>query len=335
MKAIVLFGPHDAKLADFPEREPAPGEVKVAVSYCGFCGSDFHKYEGKKNTHPVTYPVPLGHEISGHVAAVGAGVTRFHVGDAVTVDPNHSCGKCDFCQKGMSSFCRNGRGVVKGMAEFVVAPEENVYLLPAGLDLKAAALTEPLSCCLHGLDLLDVKAGQSVAVVGFGAIGAMMLQLLKNAGAGEITVLETNQQKREAALSQGATRFLSPADTEAVEALCRETNIDRVIECVGIVPAQKTALKVAGKGATVVLFGVADEADVLPFSAYEAFTKELVIKSSFVNPHTTARAIALLASGSVDADALISRVLSMEEAEQELQTREYSRQGKVLVKIAD
>ena len=333
MKAIVLYGPHDVRFSEFPTPELKAGTVKVAVAYCGICGSDLHKVEGKKNTHPVTYPVPLGHEISGVVAEVGEGVEGFAVGDAVTVDPNHSCGKCDFCQKGMPSFCRHGRGVVKGMAEYVVAPVENVYRLPKGADLRTAALAEPLSCCLHGMDLLEVKQGQSVAIVGFGAIGAMMLQLVKLAGAGEIVVLETNTAKREAALAAGATRFLSPADTEAVNALCEELNIDRVIECVGFSAAQQTALRVAGKGATVVLFGVADEKDVLPFSAYEAFTKELVLKTSFINPHTMRRAVDMLAANVLDTDAIISRVLEMDEVEKELQTREYCRQGKVLVKI--
>ena len=101
----------------------------------------------------------------------------------------------------------------------------------------------------------------------------------------------------------------------------------------GFSSAQQTALRVAGKGATVVLFGVADEKDVLPFSAYEAFTKELVLKTSFINPHTMRRAVDMLAANVLDTDAIISRVLEMEEVEKELQTREYCRQGKVLVKI--
>lgn len=333
MKAVVLYGPHDAHLGDFPVAPVTPGTVKVAVAWCGICGSDLHKFDGKKNTHPIKYPVPLGHEISGYVAEVGEGVTGYAVGDPVTVDPNWSCGKCSFCQKGMPSFCENARGVVKGMAEFVVAPVENVYHVPAGVDMKAAALAEPLSCCLHGIDLLAIQPGQKVALVGFGAIGAMMLQLIRLAGAGEIIVLETNEAKREAALAMGASRFLSPADEAAVAELVATTNIDRVIECVGVSPAQKTALRVAGKGATVVLFGVADEADVLPVSVYDAFTKELTIKTSFVNPRTTQRALDLLASGALDPEKLISGTLQMEEVEEELRTRTHCRAGKVLVEI--
>lgn len=333
MKAIILHGKENISLGEFPTPVLHAGEVKVAVEYCGICGSDYHKYAGKANTHPIKYPVPLGHEISGIVAEVGEGVTQVKVGDRVTVDPNWSCGKCYFCQNGQPSFCENARGVVKGMAEFVVSPVENVYPLPEKLDMQIAALAEPLSCCIHGTDLLGVKHGESVALVGFGAIGAMMLELIKNSGAGEITVIETNEEKRDLAFEMGATRFISPLDEEAVNALAATGRVNKVIECVGNKYAEATALKVAGKGATVVFFGVADAAETMPFSAYDAFAKELTVKTSFVNPYTTKRAIDMLASGALDTSKLISKVLTMEEALEELRHPNYSRRGKVLVKI--
>lgn len=334
MKAVVLYGPRDVRVAvDFPEKPVGAGDVKVKVAYCGICGSDLHKVAGKKNTHPITYPVPLGHEISGVVESVGENVTAFKPGDRVTVDPNWSCGKCRWCQAGKPSFCEHARGVVKGMAEYVVSPEENVYHLPDGMDLKAAALAEPVACCLHGMDLLDVQLGETAAIVGFGAIGAIMLQLIKAAGASKVYVLDNDVTKAENAMKMGAAGFVNSADAEAVKALANEVVIDRVMECVGIAPAQQTALAVAGKGATVVLFGVADEADRLPLSCYEAFTKELIIKTSFVNPHTTARAVAVLNSGILDTSALVSKVLTMEETVPELSERKYIRAGKVLVKV--
>ena len=333
MNAVVLYGPGDVRLSEFPTPTLLPGTVKVAVAYCGICGSDFHKVAGKQNTHPIHYPVPLGHEISGYIAELGEGVTGFQVGDPVTVDPNWSCGKCYYCQQGMPSFCEHARGVVKGMAEYVVSPVENVYHLPAGLDMRTAALAEPLACCLHGMDQLDVKQGETVALVGMGAIGTIMLQLIKNAGAGEIVVLETNEAKKELAFELGATHFVSPADQEAVSNLTAKLHIRKVLECVGIKPAQKTALAVAGKGATVVMFGVSDAADELPVSLYDAFTKELTIKTSFVNPYTTQRAVNLLNSGLLNPEKIICKELSMEEAIEEFHHPVYSRMGKVLVRI--
>lgn len=333
MKAVVLYGPHRVDIGELPLPELAAGEVRVQVAYCGLCGSDFHKVEGKKNTHPVRYPVALGHEISGVVAAVGADVREFRVGDRVTVDPNWSCGKCEYCKAGKPSFCKNGRGVVKGLAEYVTAPEENVYHLPAQLSLRAAALTEPLACCLHGMDLLDVRQGERVVLVGFGAIGAIMLQLLRNAGAGEIAVIEYQETRRELAMSLGADYFFSSRDASAIEDYTKDRIVDKVIECAGRCEAHETAFQVAGRGATVVLFGVADSAAKTSVSFYDAFSKELTIKTSYINPHTTARAVCMLASGRLNVEKIISAEISMEEAVQEFHTPQYSRGGKVLVRV--
>ena len=333
MKAVILHGKESVTLGEFPTPELKPGTVRVAVKSCGICGSDHHKVAGKKNTHAIHYPVPLGHEISGIVAEVGEGVTEFRPGDRVTVDPNWSCGKCRYCKDGKPSFCENARGVVKGMAEYVVSPEESVYHLPDGLSLRDAALAEPLACCLRGVDLLDVHHGDSVALVGFGAIGKIMLQLLKLSGAGEIAVFETDESKRALAMEMGATHFASPLNKDEVAEVASKAHFSRVIECVGVRPAQETALFIADKGATVVLFGVADAADTLPLSVYDAFLKELTIKTSFVNPHTTARAVALLASGALDTEKIIYTEISMEEAVEEFLHPKHSRFGKVLVRI--
>lgn len=329
MKAVVLHGKENVTYSEFADPVLTEDSVKISVTYCGICGSDLHKFEGKKNTHPIHYPVPLGHEISGYVTEVGKHVKNFQIGDKVTVDPNWSCGACSFCQKGMPSFCRHARGVVKGMAEYVVSPAENVYLLPQDMDMKLAALAEPVSCCLHGMDLLNVRVGDTVGLIGFGAIGAIMLRLIRFVGASRIIVIEPNAAKRDAALAMGADLFF----TDISQINDPELNVDRVIECVGIVPAQEAALSLAGKGATVVLFGVGDEKDRLPLSTYEAFLKELTIKTSFVNPHTTERAIRLLSTGVLHADELISRVILPEEVPAELSSRTYCRQGKVLVQI--
>lgn len=334
MKAIVLYGKGDVRYADFPVAETGPNAVKIAVSYCGICGSDVHKYMGKKNTHPIHYPVPLGHEISGHVVEVGASVTRFRVGDRVTADPNWSCGSCASCQRGLTQFCEHARGVVKGMAEYVIVPEENVYHLPEKMDMRAAALAEPLACCLHGMDQLGVRQGEHVALVGFGAIGRIMLQLIRLNGAGEITVLDANMALQEDALKAGAARFVDARDEEAIGRLEAETQIDRVIECVGHHAAQQTALRIAGKGATVVFFGVNDEMDVLPLQPYQAFLKELTIRTSFVNPHTTERAVRLLASGALDVDGIIGRTVEMEEVPGMLERGECGKMGKTVVRVS-
>lgn len=334
MQAVILKEKHNVYVGEFPEPPMDDNSVKIAVAYCGLCGTDLHKYEGKSGSRPLKLPVPLGHEISGVVVQVGEAVKDFSPGDRVTVDPNWSCGRCHYCRSGLSHLCKNSRGVVKGMADFVCPPQENVYHIPDKLSLRDACLTEPLSCCLHGMDLLDVKLGQTVVIVGMGSIGAIMVQLCRLASAGEIIVIEPVAEKRSMAFALGATRFLDPTACDPTEEIEKMgiANVDRVMECVGLPATIQSALHVAGMGARVVLFGVSDPAVPTPIDTYSAMTKELAILPSFVNPHTTSRAIILLSSGVLDTNTLISKELTPEEIVQELKERTYSRQGKVIVK---
>lgn len=333
MKAVVLYGPGNVAVGDLPIKDLAPSEVRVKVAYCGICGSDHHKVSGKKNTRPVTYPVALGHEISGVVAEIGEGVTEFQPGDRVTVDPNWGCGKCDFCKNGQKAFCKNSRGVVKGMAEYINAPVENIYHIPDSLSLRDAALAEPLACCLRGIDLLGVRHGERVALVGLGAIGTIMIQLIKSAGAGEIVVIEYDETKEALAKELGADIFICSKDEDKIAEYAKNYNVDKVIECVGNSSAHLCALSVAGRGATVVMFGVADSAKTTPISLYDAFIKELTIKTSYINPYTTERAIRVLSSGMLDTSKIIHRELNMEEAAEEFMNPKLSRFGKLIVKI--
>ena len=334
MLAAVLYGRHDVRLCDFPEPPMERDCVKVAVAYCGLCGTDFHKYEGKSGSRPLKLPVPLGHEISGVVVETGSDVTDFVPGDRVTVDPNWSCGHCRFCKDGITHMCENSRGVVKGFADYICPPQQNVYKIPDSLSLRDAALTEPLSCCLHGMDRLDIRLGQTAAIVGFGAIGSIMLQLCRQAACATIIVIEVDESKREKALELGATFFINPNKENPAVEIKRHgiDKVDRVIECVGLEATVTTALNIAGRCAHVVLFGLCDPNKPIPFDGYTAMTKELDIRTSFLNPRTTSRAIRLLSSGGLNTQAIISREISPQGLLEELAEPRWSRQGKVLVK---
>lgn len=338
MKAAVLFGPGDLRVInDFTDPTPGEYDVKIAVAYCGICGTDFHKFMGKSGSRPVVYPVPLGHEASGVVTEVGNKVQGIRPGDRVAVDPNWSCGKCRYCKNGKRHLCTASRGVVKGMVEYISVPEENVYRIPDELSLKAAALAEPLACCLRGIDQLEIKLGEAVAIIGFGAIGQLMLQLLKHSAAGSIVVVEPVEEKRAAAMEMGASLFVNPQTEDFRERMeaAGIPGVEKVIECVGLSATAETALEIADRGATVVLFGVSDPDSIVPLKQYDAFLKELTIKTSYINPATTQRAINLLHRGTIDLEAAISRVIKLEELPEEIQTRRYSRLGKVLVKISE
>ena len=248
-------------------------------------------------------------------------------------DPNWSCGHCTYCQAGMPHMCENSRGVVKGFAEYICPPQENVYPLPDTLSLKHAALAEPLSCCLHGMDLLDVHLGDHVLIVGMGAIGSMMVQLCRLAGAAQIVVVEPQSEKKELAEALGATMFLSPDDDVKGILQKQQLHINRVMECVGLKTTIEMRSSMPVNVPRLFCLGWVTRSSLLLLISTVLFSKELTIKTSFVNPHTTQRAINLLACGAIDCDAIISKILELEEIVEELQTRKWFRKGKVLVCI--
>ena len=336
MKALVLYGKHDAKVSDFQEPVLKENAVKVAVSYCGLCGTDIHKFDGKAGSRPVIPPVVLGHEVSGIVVEKGEAVQTLDIGDRVCVDPNWNCNYCYYCNNNMPHMCEHAIGVAKGFAQYVCPPQENVYKIPKTLSLKYASLAEPLSCCLHGMDLLDVKLGETIMIVGMGAIGMMMVQLCKYTSAADIIVVETLEAKRAIASSLGATLFINPL-TEDVKQVLKDhkiKNVDKVMECVGLKETIENALEYAGKCATVMLFGLGDQENPAHFNQYQAFQKELTIKNSYVNPRTMQRAINLLASNAIDFDTIVSAQLELEEVVSELKNRIHFKKGKVIVKVS-
>lgn len=330
MKAVVYFGKHQVDVTDFPEPPLEEYGVKIRVKYCGLCGTDLHKYEGNGGSRPVVPPVVLGHEISGIVEEVGKKVTRFQRGDRVTADPNWYCKRCDFCQKGAPNLCSHNQGVVKGFAEFICPPEENVYSIPDTLSLRDAALSEPVSCCLHGLDLLDAQIGETAAVIGLGSIGSIMTVLLSRLTSSKVLVFDSDPSKEALAKQLGAAAFIPVLPNLNTQSL---PHIDRVIECVGLQSTAEMAFHIAGKGAVIVLFGVGAKNSYAKLPLYETFQKELTIKASYLNFGTMQRAIALLDSGVLPADLLISAELPLSQIPEELASRKNLKKGKVIARL--
>lgn len=338
MKAAVFFGKHDLRVTETDIPPVKEKQVRVRVKYCGVCGTDYHIYNGDAGAAEVTPPVIIGHEFSGIVDAVGPGVKSVKVGDKVAVDPNDMCGECYFCRNGQAHFCRNFKGYGTtdngGFAEYVIVPEKQVYKVPDSMPLQTAALAETVSCCVHGIDLCNLKPGQNVLIIGCGPIGALMLQLAKSAGAGRIIVSEIVKEKRELALKYGADVVVDPVN-EDLAAVLKENaeNVDCVIECAGTVYTAEQAINLAGKGAVVMLFGLTSPGDFIKIRPYDIFQKEITIRSSFINPYTFNRAINLLATGRVRTDGIISDIIPIDEISRVFEDPSYRLRGKVLISI--
>lgn len=317
---------------------PGRGEVRVRIAACGVCGTDVHIYHGSKGSADVTPPVVLGHEFSGVVEAVGPGVDAVTVGDHVTVDPNMYCGKCHYCQIGKKQLCTHlqayGVNHNGGFAEGCVVKQEQCYLLAPEVPLEYGAMTEPLACALHGIDRSNIRQGDTVCVLGGGAVGLMMVQLAKMAGASTVLLSEPVAGRREIGLQVGADAAIDPIHEDLparVKEVTGNDGVDVVIECVGNSIAVKQALQICSRGATVVLFAVhpVDEMDMV--SPFEIYNKELTIVGSMINPDTHSRAVSLINSGRIQLKPLITHSFPFEELEQAILTQMGSESIKVLV----
>lgn len=319
MKASRFLGNKTFAVTDLPTPHAGPGELVLRNQVCGVCGTDVHIYHGEPGSADVNPPVVLGHEYSGEVVEVGEGVTGFAVGDHVTVDPNIYCGHCAYCQNGKKQLCPSMEaiGVTRdgGFAQYSRIPASQAFKLEPTVPWEAAAMAEPLACCLHGIDLAGIQVGDKVCVVGGGAIGLLMVQLAKLSGASQIVLSEPNEKRRQVGLQLGANAALDPTRPDSQEAFAQvlDGGANVVIECVGNVPAVKSAFQFAGKGATVLLFSVPKVDATFDLPLFDVYKKELTIKGSFVNPDTHARAVALINSGKVDFGPIITHRFTLDQ----------------------
>ncbi len=338
MKAARFYEKHKLIVEEVPEKQPDEYDVMIKIRYCGICGTDVHIFEGAKGSAEVSPPVILGHELSGDVVKVGAKVKNVKTGQRVSVDPNSYCGKCYFCANGKKHLCENmvglGTAADGGFAEYVTVPEELVFPVAENVSYEAAAMTEPLSCCLHGTDLTDIKIGDTVMIIGTGNIGMIMLQLARYAGAAQIIAVEPNDSRRQKAADLSADICIDPTkdDTEAVLKKNGVKNIEKVIDCAGLTSTAEYAVEHAGKGATVMLFGLTAPDDVMSLKPFSVFKKELTIKGSFVNPNAFEKAGRLLSAGIVKVDDLITDIVPLDDIQSVFESRLYAKNGKVLIK---
>lgn len=279
---------------------PGPGELKIRVEASGMCGTDLHIASGE---YPFAQPgVTLGHEFSGTIVEIGQDVERFSVGERIVVDPNVPCRVCEYCHDSRPHLCVNpqalGVTLNGGLAEFAVLPEPQAYKVPEGLHPAAAALTEPLACTLHAVDLSGVRPGESTLVLGAGPIGIICASLLVAAGASEVLVSEPNASRRERVREVGATLMDPDSLSEAMA--------DKVFECVGRPETMRAAVEAAKPGGTVMWVGVAPPEAEVSIRPYDVFQRELTIRGTYTNPYTMGRSLALLASGRLDWEKIVT-----------------------------
>ncbi len=337
MKSAVFYGKHDLRVEEHEMPKVGPKDVLIQVKACGVCGTDVHIYEGDKGAAEVTPPTILGHEFSGVIAEVGSEVTNYKAGDRVCIDPNCYCGACEPCRNGVVHYCEHmigyGTTVNGGFAEYCAVNERQVYKLGANTSFEQGAMTEPVACCLHGMDMCEIRPGHQVVVIGGGMIGLLMLQLSRLAGAAKVALLEPVESKREVGKKLGADICIDPIHEDVKARLKEEgmTWVNTVIECVGRPSTIEQAIDIAGNKAVVMMFGLTKPDETISVKPFEIFRKELVLKASYINPYTQKRALDLIDSGRLDVSSMVYEVADLDELADILSNPELRAKGKYII----
>ncbi len=320
MQAALLYGPEDVRLENVPVPEPGPGEVLVQVKAALTDYTDVKTY--KRGGHPMLPPppAPFGHEFAGVVAKAGPGVRQVREGMAVVAANSAPCNRCFYCKHDRHSLCEDLLFLNGCYAEYIVVPARiaaiNLYEIPPGLTFAQAALTEPLACAVHGIDACDMHLGDTVAINGAGAMGLMLCRLAALRGA-RVIVCDQYEQRLQLAHRFGAWQTVRIAEgTDQVAAVRSLTEAARgadiAIEAVGIPAVWEATIRMTRKGGLAMMFGGCAPGTSISVDTASLHYHELTIMGLFHHaPRYVRTALDLIASGQVDADALISGTMPL------------------------
>ncbi len=313
MRAVVNVErkPYRVEMQERATPEIGPGDVLLRVRGVGVCGSDLHQWHAT-HSWSVNYPVVLGHEFGGDVAAVGRDVKGFREGDRVVSETAASiCGHCVYCRSGQYNLCPErlgfGYGLDGAMAEYVRAPARCLHRVPEGVPFEDAAMTEPGCVAANAvLELSRVQPGDFVVVLGPGPIGLMALQMARLGSPGALWMVGTRRDaaRLEVARELGATRTLLVEEEDVAAAVKEQGDgfgAHLVVDCVGTSVALKQALEVVRPMGQITKVGWGPEP--LGFSLDPLVAKAARLQGSFSHTWKTwERVLGLLASGKVRAD---------------------------------
>ncbi|MEU1106762.1 L-idonate 5-dehydrogenase [Streptomyces tibetensis] len=340
MRGCVIHGQGDLRVAELPVPEPGPGQALIAVRYGGVCGSDLHYWRhGGVGDFRLREPMVLGHEVVGTVVEYGPGGAGPAPGTAVAVHPATPCGVCPECAAGRRNVCRDTRylgsaarfpHVQGGFAGQVVVPSGQVRALPDGLELRRAALAEPLAVALHAVRRAGEVAGRRVLVTGAGPIGCLVVAAAKAAGAAHVTVSDLLPEALEYGRIAGAgsaVRADDPDDRGWPD------EVDVAVEASGVATGLDACLRRVRRGGVVVQLGMLP-AGHSPFAGNLVVSREIELRGAFRFDGEFDDALALLA-GERAFDGLISAVVPVGEAESAFAlAADRSRSCKVLLDFA-
>lgn len=301
MRSAVWYGGEDIRVEEIPDPALAPDEVRIRVVVSAVCGTDVHALDGG---FPLFVPPRvMGHEFSGVVEEIGSAVTKARPGDRVSVEPGMVCNSCWYCRNGQENLCLDRKLSPGAYSSHIVVPARLLWKLPEGMSFETASMAEPVACAVHALDMVQMRSGSSVAVIGAGGIGLSLLQLSMHSGAAITILSEPDPKRRALAKELGADVVVDPRSEDPLEAVRAATGglgADVVFEAVGHPATCETAIQVAGKGARVMLVGVNPPNAELKVKPFDLFSRELTIMASYMRPYSFGRALRWLTKLNVE-----------------------------------
>lgn len=328
MKAAVLEGLERLTVKEVPTPEVDSGSVLVRVAACAVCGSDIRMFHhGSPRLLP---PAIMGHEAAGEVVAVGANVAKFQVGDRVAMGGDVPCGECEFCNAGIGNNCQInyalGYQFPGSFAEYVllnpmVVNHGPVTKIPDHMNFEEAALAEPVACCLNGLELCNVKLGDTLVVIGAGPLGCMLIELGRRMGATKTILVNRSRPRLEFAREQGvgADVYVCSAQEDMVARVKEETRglgADVILTACPSPEAQADALRMAKNRARINYFGgLPKDRCIVPIDTNLLHYREIFLFGSHgAMPRHHQQAVGLIADGAIDVKRYISHRFSLDEA---------------------
>ncbi len=320
MRVVEYHANDDIRIVEQPTPEIGPGELLIQMYACGICASDVMEWYMRPRA-----PLYPGHEPVGTVVAVGAGVQQFVPGQRVFFHHHVPCMICRFCQRGSFSQCatfRRTRLYPGGLAEYVRVPAQNVQLdvlpLPDDLSFEAATLIEPLACCIRGIQRANIQPGDSVFVLGSGSNGLMLAQLARQRGTIRVMIADPVAYRRQRALEAGIDRAFDPQIRPLLDQILEANDgfkPDVVIVTPSHIGAMKQGIDLAGPGATVLLFAPSPPTEELAITPNHLFFQEITLRTSYsAGPYETRQALALLQSGRIRPETVITHRFALQDA---------------------
>lgn len=325
MKAVLFYGPQDIRYEDVKIKPLAKGEILVKVKSALTCGTDVKTF---RRGHPVLIkkvPSGFGHEFSGVVEKIGDGVNNAKVGDRVVCANSAPCGKCFYCRHEEYNLCENLDLLNGAYAEYIVVPErivqKNTLILPEDLSFDKAAFCEPLANVVHGVERTNIKAGQTVGIIGIGPIGLMFARLAKLKGANTIVAGRNPLKLKMAEEFAHADEIIDLKRYPNPEKIFKEfteekKGLDVAVECVGLPEIWERIFSCVRPGGTVHFFGGCKSGSTVTFDTTKMHYGDITLMSVFHHtPKYFRQALDYIASGDVEVEKLITNTLSLRDVE--------------------